>query len=87
LFDTFAVNSKTHHDENKLRKHCHAFAEWHVCEDFADNFSVSNIRLLAQTAVKHGAVLHLVVNPDNILADNLKLISQDGRKNIFVEFV
>jgi hypothetical protein len=34
-----------------------------------------------------GAVLHLVVNPDNILADNLKLISQDGRKNIFVEFV
>lgn len=54
---------------------------------YADNFSVSNIRLLAQTAVKHGAVLHLVVNPDNILADNLKLISQDGRKNIFVEFV
>lgn len=53
----------------------------------ADKFSVSSIRLLAQTAVKHGVVLHLVVNPDNILADNLNLISQDGRKNIFVEFV
>ena len=81
------MNSKTHHDENKLRKHCHAFAEWHVCEDLCGQFLRFKIRLLAQTAVKHGAVLHLVVNPDNILADNLKLISQDGRKNIFVEFV
>lgn len=87
MFDTFAVNSKTHHDENKLRKHCHALQNGTSVKIYADNFSVSNIRLLAQTAVKHGAVLHLVVNPDNILADNLKLISQDGRKNIFVEFV
>lgn len=53
----------------------------------ADNFSVSNIRLLAQMAVKHDAVLHIVVNPNNILSDNLNLISQEGRKNITVEFV
>ncbi len=52
----------------------------------ADIFSVPTIRLLAQMAVKHDAVLHLVVNPGNILSDNLNLISQDGGKNLAVEF-
>lgn len=53
---------------------------------YTDNFSVPAIRLLAQMAVKHDAVLHLVVNPGNILSDNLNLISQDGGKNLTVEF-
>lgn len=53
----------------------------------ADKFSVSNIRLLAQMAVKHDAVLHRVVNPDNILFDNLNLIAQEGGKNLGIVFV
>lgn len=53
----------------------------------ADKFSVANLRLLAQMAVKHGVQLHLVVNAESILMTNLNLIAQDGSKHLTIEFV
>lgn len=53
----------------------------------ADNFSVQNLRLLAQMAVKHGVQLHLVINAENILMTNLNLIAQDGSKHLTIEFI
>ena len=53
----------------------------------ADKFSVANLRLLAQMAVKHGVQLHLVVNAESILMTNLNLIAQDSSKHLTIEFV
>ena len=53
----------------------------------ADEFSVANLRLLAQMAVKHDVQLHLVVNPESVLMSNLNLIAQDGSKHLTIEFV
>ena len=53
----------------------------------ADKFSVANLRLLAQMAVKHNVQLHLVVNAESILMTNLNLIAQDGSKHLTIEFV
>ena len=52
----------------------------------ADKFSVANLRLLAQLAVKHDVQLHLVVNAESILTTNLNLIAQDGSKHLTIEF-
>lgn len=53
----------------------------------ADKFSVANLRLLAQMAVKHDVQLHLVVNAESILMTNLNLIAQDGSKHLTIEFI
>lgn len=52
----------------------------------ADKFSVANLRLLAQLAVKHDVQLHLVVDAESILTTNLNLIAQDGSKHLTIEF-
>lgn len=56
-------------------------------EVHADKYSIPTLRLLAQTAALHNAVLRLVVKPDTILAANLNLISQDGHEHLSVKFV
>lgn len=51
----------------------------------ADKFSVANLRILAQMAVKHDVQLHLVVSPESVLMTNLNLIAQDGSKHLTIE--